>query len=42
LEIKEVARALLATFKGAIEYVHHAYDWLLSNGAFFPSPTLSL
>jgi len=37
-----IARALLATCKGAHEPVIGIYDQLLSNGAFLPSPNLRL
>ncbi|XP_050231791.1 nuclear pore complex protein NUP155 isoform X2 [Mercurialis annua] len=39
---EDVARALLAACKGAIEPVLNAYDQLLSNGAILPSPNLRL
>lgn len=38
----DVARALLAACKGAIEPVLNTYDQLLSNGAILPSPNLRL
>ncbi|XAR72194.1 hypothetical protein NMG60_11018751 [Bertholletia excelsa] len=39
---EDVARALLAACKGAIEPVLNTYDQLLSNGAILPSPNLRL
>ncbi|CAI0383391.1 unnamed protein product [Linum tenue] len=39
---EDVARALIATCKGATEPVLNAYDQLLSNGAILPSPNLRL
>ncbi|KAL7000867.1 hypothetical protein U1Q18_002017 [Sarracenia purpurea var. burkii] len=39
---EDVARALIAACKGAIEPVLNSYDQLLSNGAIFPSPNLRL
>ncbi|KAL2558917.1 Nuclear pore complex protein [Forsythia ovata] len=39
---EDIARALLAACKGAIEPVLNAYDQLLSNGAILPSPSLRL
>lgn len=39
---EDVARALLAACKGAIEPVLNTYDQLLSNGAVLPSPALRL
>lgn len=39
---EDIARALLAACKGAIEPVLSTYDQLLSNGAVLPSPTLRL
>ncbi|PKI58191.1 hypothetical protein CRG98_021413 [Punica granatum] len=39
---EDVARALLAACKGAIEPVLNTYDQLLSNGAILPSPALRL
>ncbi|CAK9140308.1 unnamed protein product [Ilex paraguariensis] len=39
---EDVARALLAACKGAVEPVLNAYDQLLSSGAIVPSPSLRL
>ncbi|KAK6931637.1 hypothetical protein RJ641_003430 [Dillenia turbinata] len=39
---EDVARALLAACRGAIQPVLNAYDQLLSNGAILPSPNLRL
>ncbi|GFS40515.1 nucleoporin 155 [Actinidia rufa] len=39
---EDVARALLAACKGAMEPVLNSYDQLLSNGAILPSPNLRL
>ncbi|KAK4423387.1 Nuclear pore complex protein [Sesamum alatum] len=39
---EDIARALLAACKGAIEPVLNTYDQLLSNGAILPSPSLRL
>ncbi|XP_022873884.1 nuclear pore complex protein NUP155 isoform X2 [Olea europaea var. sylvestris] len=39
---EDIARALLAACKGAIEPVLNAYDQLLSYGAILPSPSLRL
>ncbi|KAI3453177.1 hypothetical protein Pfo_009840 [Paulownia fortunei] len=39
---EDIARALLAACKGAIEPVLNTYDLLLSNGAMLPSPSLRL
>ncbi|KAJ6988237.1 hypothetical protein NC653_021232 [Populus alba x Populus x berolinensis] len=39
---EDIARALLAACKGAIEPVLNTYDQLLSNGAILPSPNLRL
>ncbi|GFZ15839.1 nucleoporin 155 [Actinidia rufa] len=39
---EDVARALLASCKGAIEPVLNSYDQLLSTGAILPSPNLRL
>ncbi|XP_047330000.1 nuclear pore complex protein NUP155-like isoform X2 [Impatiens glandulifera] len=39
---EDIARALLAACKGAIEPVLNSYDQLLSNGAILPSATLRL
>lgn len=39
---EDVARALLAACKGAVEPVLNTYDQLLSSGAIFPSPNLKL
>ncbi|KAK6921602.1 Nucleoporin, Nup133/Nup155-like, C-terminal [Dillenia turbinata] len=39
---EDVARALLAACRGAIEPVLNAYDQLLSNGSILPSPNLRL
>lgn len=39
---EDIARALLAACKGAIEPVLNTYDQLLSNGAILPPPNLRL
>ncbi|CAI9097007.1 OLC1v1033289C1 [Oldenlandia corymbosa var. corymbosa] len=39
---EDIARALLAACKGAVEPVLNTYDQLLSNGAIIPSPILRL
>lgn len=39
---EDIARALLAACKGAVEPVLNTYDQLLSNGAVLPSPVLRL
>ncbi|KAK4765177.1 hypothetical protein SAY86_026267 [Trapa natans] len=39
---EDVARALLAACRGAVEPVLNTYDHLLSNGAILPSPSLRL
>ncbi|XP_059649707.1 nuclear pore complex protein NUP155 isoform X2 [Cornus florida] len=39
---EDIARALLATCKGAIEPILNTYDQLLSNGVILPSPILRL
>lgn len=39
---EDIARALLAACKGAVEPVLNTYDQLLSSGAIFSSPNLKL
>ena len=39
---EDIARALLAACKGAVEPVLNTYEQLLSNGAILPSPNLRL